>query len=42
VFPRRRQVAAVGRASDLDQPLRAAAHRADVMAERGTGPACPA
>jgi hypothetical protein len=40
--PRRRQVAAVGRASDLDQPLRAAAHRADVMAERRTGPARPA
>jgi hypothetical protein len=42
VFAGCRQVATVGGAADLDQPLRAAAHRADVMAERRTRPARPA
>jgi hypothetical protein len=41
VFPGGRQVAAVGWASDLEYPLRAAAHRADVVAERRTGAARP-
>jgi hypothetical protein len=41
VFPGCRQVATVGGAADLDEPLRAAAHRADVVAECRTRPARP-